>query len=253
MSFISVEYPGFEIMKSELDNYETKLILEKIIRTCYRSEPKITELSHRDMINKVLNNDHTAMLEHASITVKLFVDRAICMETIRHRLCSFAMSSTRYIDYTSGLKVVKPYHMTMDQINEAINSDSIEKNEAWLFLQSCKSSFNLYCDRIANGASKQQARGSLNHHAQAELVITTNIREWLHIFKLRSDKAAHPDFRIVSRGIQSVFHKKWPLFFRDPGFDEMPYVESNGHNSFIVKTQEDLNCNYSGNSYLVEM
>ena len=149
-------------------------------------------------------------------------------EAVRHRLCAFAQSSTRYIDYTSGLNVVKPAHISMIDIEEILDvsakdypyfiSQVSEENkqrieEAFLFLNSCRTSFLNYLARIKNGASRSQARGSLCHHTQAELVITTNLREWMHIFKLRDDKAAHQDFRLVINAVRNHFAEKYPMIF----------------------------------------
>ena len=231
MSVINVVHPAFEVMKSDLDNHENILILEKIIRTCYRSEGNISEYSHRKIIQKIIENDHTAMLEHLSITVKLYMSRGETHEAVRHRLCAFAQSSTRYIDYTSGLNVVKPAHISMLDIEEILdvsakdyphfisqvsdeNKQRIE--EAFLFLNSCRTSFLNYLARIKNGASRSQARGSLCHHTEAELVVTANIREWLHIFKLRDDKAAHQDFRLVINAVRNHFAEEYPLIFTQP-------------------------------------
>ena len=253
MSFISVEHPEFEIMKSDLDIYDNYLVLEKIIRTCYRSEGKMTELSHRAMIQKIIDNDHTAMLEHMSITVKLFVDRAICMENIRHRLASYAMSSTRYIDYVSGLKVVKPHQISMDDIDEIsslearhypdfIRSVSPENkqrvSEAFLFINSCRNAFINYCARIDNGAHRQEARGSLNNHTQAELVVTTNLREWLHIFKLRDAKAAHPDFRLIISAVRNRFAEKYPLVFSPSELSYKTHRKTEEHYTVLSKEGE---------------
>ena len=228
MSVINVVHPAFEIMKSDLDVYDNYLILERIIRTCYRSEGNISEYSHKKMIQKIMQNDHSAMIEHLCITVKFYIDRGITHEFVRHRLCSFAQSSTRYIDYTSGLYVVKPEHIQMIDIEEIsdvsmkdypyfisqVSEDNKQRiEEAFLFLNSCRTSFLNYLARIKNGATRSQARGSLCHHTQAELVVTANLREWLHIFKLRDTKEAHQDFRLVIAGLRNLFAQKYDLFF----------------------------------------
>ena len=225
---INVVHPAFEIMKDDLKDCSNMLILEKIIRTCYRSEGNISEYSYKKLIKKILENEHTAMLEHMFISVKFFIDRGITHEFVRHRLCAFAQSSTRYIDYTSGLNVVKPAHITMTEIEEIsdvsmkdypyfisqVSDENKQKiEEAFLFLNSCRTSFLNYLARIKNGANRSQARGSLCHHTEAELVVTANIREWLHIFSLRDSKAAHQDFRLVIAGFRNLLAEEYPLFF----------------------------------------
>lgn len=251
MSVINVVHPAFEIMKDDLKDYNNMLILEKIIRTCYRSEGNISEYSYKRLIKKILEDEHTAMLEHMFISVKFFIDRGITHEFVRHRMCSFAQSSTRYIDYASGLNVVKPAHITMTEIEEISDvsmkdypyfiskvSDENKQRveEAFLFLNSCRTSFLNYLARIKNGANRSQARGSLCHHTEAELVVTANIREWLHIFNLRDSKAAHQDFRLVIAGFRNHLAEAYPLFFRK---SELPNMRVKKIEKWLVVPNEE--------------
>ena len=36
-------------------------------RTCYKSEDKITDTSSKDFVQKMIDNNHTSMLEHGSV------------------------------------------------------------------------------------------------------------------------------------------------------------------------------------------
>ncbi len=64
-----------------------------------------------------------------------------------------------------------------------------------------------------------------------EIVTTANIREWRHIFKLRCDKAAHPQMRQVMLPLLVAFHERIPLLFDDlaeffgPAMRQMPGME----------------------------
>ena len=178
-------------------------------------------------------------------------------EFVRHRLCSFAQSSTRYIDYTTGLNVVKPAHIAMEDIEE-ISDVSIKDypyfisqvsdenkqriEEAFLFLNSCRTSFLNYLARIKNGANRSQARGSLCHHTQAELVVTANLREWLHIFKLRDSKEAHQDFRLPIAGLRNLFAQKYPIIFNSSQIHPILFKKtfSYGEKYLVVPEEEGL-------------
>ena len=74
--------------------------IEKVARTCYKSEGKIQEGSAAKMVASLIKSGHEAMLEHVSVTVKFVVDRGISHELVRHRLASFAQESTRYCNYS---------------------------------------------------------------------------------------------------------------------------------------------------------
>ena len=49
--------------------------IEKVGRTCYRSEDKITEDSHIRFVNMLIENRHYAMLEHATIYLTIPIER----------------------------------------------------------------------------------------------------------------------------------------------------------------------------------
>src|SRR5574344_221375 len=103
---------SYEIM-GNVDGIQMLKNIEKIARTCYKSEDKITDDSYIKMIRSLVERKHEAMLEHASVTVKLVCDRSVSHELVRHRLASFAQESTRYCDYSDDkfggeLTFIKP-------------------------------------------------------------------------------------------------------------------------------------------------
>ena len=58
---------NFEIMEQQPGMDGLFKHIEKVSRTCYKSEDKITEDSAKIMINALVKNMHTAMLEHGTI------------------------------------------------------------------------------------------------------------------------------------------------------------------------------------------
>ena len=77
-------------------------MIEKVGRTCYKSESKIDSASAKRFVENLIRNGHEAMLEHSILTVKFTVDRGISHEIVRHRLASFAQESTRYCNYSNS-------------------------------------------------------------------------------------------------------------------------------------------------------
>ena len=74
---------------------------------------------------------------------------------------------------------------------------------------------NEYMELIEVGAKPQEARSILPNSIKTELVMTMNLREWRHFFKLRCDKAAHPQTREIANMILISFHKTIPIIFDD--------------------------------------
>ena len=49
--------------------------VEKVGRTCYKSEDKTTEESHIRFVDMLIENGHLAMLEHATIYLTIPIER----------------------------------------------------------------------------------------------------------------------------------------------------------------------------------
>lgn len=74
---------------------------------------------------------------------------------------------------------------------------------------------NTYNKLIKIGATPQEARSVLPNSLKTQIVVTMNIREWRHFFKLRTDAAAHPQMREVANMLLVEFQKKIPVLFDD--------------------------------------
>ena len=205
---------------------ELKLI-EKVARTCYKSEDKITEdgESAKKIISNLINVNHEAMLEHSFLSVRFWIDRAIATEVVRHRLFSFAQESTRYVNYS---KDKYGNEINVIDINPCLANDPKMKNVdsdalgavyvEWL--KAMEDSEKHYMNMIELGASPQTARSVLPNSTKTELNVSGNYREWRHFFKLRCDKAAHPQIREVAIPLLKELQRKIPIIFDDIVVDE---------------------------------
>lgn len=202
--------PSYEIITpiSKGGVEELKLI-EKIGRICYKSEDRITEDSAKEFVHMLIARGHEAMIEHVSVSVKFIVDRGISHELVRHRIASFAQESTRYCNYSKDkfgneLTFIKPNFM----------SEGSAEYDIWLY--GCKQAEALYLDLInEEGRTSQEARSVLPNSIKTEIVVTMNLREWRHFFKLRILKSAHPQMRQVTIPLLAEMQERLPVFFDD--------------------------------------
>lgn len=65
------------------------------------------------------------------------------------------------------------------------------------------------------GCSPQEARSVLPNSLKTEVVMTANLREWRHFFRLRTAPAAHPQMREVTIPLLQNFKKLIPVVFDD--------------------------------------
>lgn len=200
--------PSYEIL-TPLNEIEIYQRIEKAARTCYKSEDKITNdgESAKKLIKNLMNRKHLAMIEHGGmISVKFICDRGVSHELVRHRIASFAQESTRYCNYSndkfgSELTFIKPLFWKEEYVEYKIWENAMSNIELW------------YMDLLKHNISPQQARSVLPNSLKTEIIVTTNLREWLTIFELRDSEAAHPQMVELMKPLHEEFKKKLPLIF----------------------------------------
>ena len=186
-------------------------LLEQVIevagRTCYKSEDKICEGSADAFVSKIRSINHESVLEHGAITVRFVVDRGVSHELVRHRIASFSQESTRYCNYAK------------DKFGEEITvvdaHPHIEGASYRTWEEACKDAERSYFALLEEGVRPQLARDVLPNSLKTEIVMTTNPREWRHVFKLRCAEAAHPQMREVMIPCRNEFAARWPALFAD--------------------------------------
>ena len=224
--------PSYEIM-TPINGVEILKFLEKVGRTCYKSEEKITEDSYIPFITKLVERKHEAMLEHFSLTIKFICDRGVSHELVRHRIASFAQESTRYCNYGSekkGLTFIQPCWFDMDLTgNYDVNWKPDECGEFWdphqLFPQAdndaeiiqwlalMAAAENAYNKLSEATWTPEEARSILPNSLKTEIVITTNLREWMHIIDLRAAPTAHPQMRELMIPLLVDLYTNIPILF----------------------------------------
>jgi thymidylate synthase (FAD) len=193
-----------------------KAIMEKIERagrTCYKSEGRIGDGTAEKFIAGIIRRGHEAVLEHASISVRIICDRGVSHEIVRHRLAAYCQESTRYCNYADGkfggeLTFIKPCYWK-------------EKTDLYDWWErAMMAAEDDYKWMLHIGATPEQARSILPNSLKTELVMTANLREWRTIFKLRTSPAAHPQMREIAGMMLEGFRKELPVLFGDIGGSE---------------------------------
>ena len=201
--------PSVEIL-TEINGNKILKQIEIAARNCYKSEDKITDdcESAKKIIKILLDNHHEAMIEFADIMVRLNCDIGVYKDLTRHRHCSFAIESTRYCNYSKGkfgneLAFIKPCNI--EELSDLWTEWACQMKETEI----------TYRKMAELGAKPDQLRMILPHSTAASVVMKANIREWRHILKLRTSKAAHPSVQQVMKMILNKFKEKIPVLFDD--------------------------------------
>ena len=199
--------PSFEIL-SPVDGQAILQHIERCGRVCYKSEDKITDTSAQTFVGSIIKRGHEAVLEHASVTVKFVVDRGVSHEIVRHRLAAYCQESTRYCNYSKDgfggqVTFIQPNFLDRG-------------TRGWeLWVLACEQAEKAYFDLLNWGCSPQEARAVLPNSLKTEGVMTANLREWRHFFKLRTAPAAHPQMREVTIPLLRRMQELIPVVFDD--------------------------------------
>jgi thymidylate synthase ThyX len=113
-----------------------------------------------------------------------------------------SQESTRYIRYSGDMEFIKPVWW---------DDWSAEEQNAWKnAMRVCEKE---YAVLLNAGSRAEQAREVLPNSLKTEIVMTANLREWMHVFNLRCSKASHPQIRALMRDCRDGFRKAIPVLF----------------------------------------
>lgn len=175
-------------------------------RVSHRSEESQTNDSWRRFIETVvLGHGDWSIVEHASVTVDMIVDRGITHEIVRHRLFSFTQESTRFVNYEKKM----PPSFIRPLLDEATQS---AKQDWDMVIESME---RTYRHLVQAGIAPQIARSVFPNALASRIIVTGNLRNWRHLFIMDSTKEAHPQMKQVIVPLLAEFKAKIPLLFDD--------------------------------------
>ena len=192
------------------------VILKRIAtagRVCYQSEPTSDDST---FVRTLIRRGHESVLEHAILSVRIICDRGVSHELVRHRIASYSQESTRYCNYSKDkfgneLTFIRPPWVDLRDPDD------------WASARWCKameSASEAYFDLLQDGWTPEQARSVLPNSLKTEIVVTMNVREWRHFFRLRCAPAAHPQMRQIANMLLNGFRETVPVIFDDIGKED---------------------------------
>ncbi len=212
-------------------------LLEHAGRVCYRSE------SRGDpgrFLRARIREGHESLIEHASATFEISgISRAASHQLVRHRLASYSQESQRYVSMSDPEWVLPP----------AI-AENPEARALWEgFASEVKATYRALREL---GVRKEDARFALPNGTATRIVVTMNLRELLHVFRLRISPAAQWEIRdicvrmleLVCPVAPNVFgdlreelRARYPSFFESSVLAEMAILENRKALGSLLKNE----------------
>lgn len=197
--------PSFEVInpKNREAGIDALRFIERMARISHRSEDLQTADSWDRFIRAVvIAHGDWSVVEHSHATVIFRVDRGFMAEITRHRLASYTIESTRFVNYSKR---------EMEFIEPAWKSDF--DPSAWK--DHIKTVETLYLDMLEKGTSPQIARSILPNSLATTISLTSNLRNWRHMFMMRVSKEAHPDMKRIMIPLLEEFKRRIPILYDD--------------------------------------
>lgn len=132
---------------------------------------------------------------HIYFSFIISTDRGVMAELTRHRLNAFSVSSTRYLNFEKkykGIPFVRP-----------VDRDFTE--EEMTLLTAIE---DAYVNSLEHGLVPQRARAILPNCLWTEIFTTANLKQWGHVYELRSSSRAHPQIRDIAERMKIALEKE---------------------------------------------
>ena len=202
-------------MKVRLINYtkDPEKIVAQSARLCYSAlsvdnlEEELTNESIIRLIKKIMKLGHYSVLEHATFTFAIEgISRVTSHQLVRHRLASFSQQSQRYVKINKeGFPYIVPKSIAND------------KELAKIFIDAIKELDGIYQSLLDHNIEAEDARYILPQAVTTKMIISTNARELLLIFKLRCCNRAQWEIREVAMNMLREVKKIAPTIFENAG------------------------------------
>lgn len=168
------------------------------------SENGATPTEKETLIRSCIKSGHESVLEHIQFTFRIKCSRACSHQIVRHRIASYSQQSQRYCKF-DDLKVITP--------------ESIAKRKFihWVFKQVIRLIEVAYLFFTKHGIPPEDARALLPNCAVTEIVMTMNIRQLLHFYRLRTCNRAQYEIRTIAKAMLSECKKVIPAVFESAG------------------------------------
>lgn len=188
---MNYEHQKVVLFPTELESEHKETLLREAAKCVYASRAcvgkKLEAIGTIEDIYRYLHTrieqGHWSVMEHGNMQVEFVTSISIARELARHRLCAISQESTRYVRYLD-------------------TNDMLTQND-----RECLDEYNVL---LSKGVAPEDARDVLPLGWPTRIIITANLREWSHIYRVRSSKGAHHEMRELMRLLYNAVYEAEP-------------------------------------------
>ncbi len=170
------------------------------------------------LVKYLVDHKHWSPLEHTSFTFKIRTSRAIGRELLRHRSFVFQELSQRYepVMEFEPIELRAQADKNRQSSNEA--TDPIisfgkggEEMPASVILElELNRILYIYEQMLAAGVARECARMILPECTATTILMTGNLRSWIHFLAIRDEGAAQKEMQAVAKDIKALLLSEVP-------------------------------------------
>lgn len=179
-------------------------------RLCYSKttlddlQERIASRDQAEFIRNLKGMGHDSVLEHASFTFGIEgVSRVLLAQITRHRLASFSVQSQRYCG--------------VDPMDVVIPQSIVDKRFAGSAKALLRHANDVYQAMVQEGVPEEDARYFTFQAGKTRFLVTMNVRELRHFFRLRTCNRAQWEIRQLADEMLRICKETAPLLFDDAG------------------------------------
>ena len=167
----------------------------------------------------LIKHAHWSPFEHTYFTFKIYTNRAIGREILRHRSMTFQELSQRYekileFDKVEIRKQSEDNRQSSTEVfNPIIFDNHITASEAIDDVFS--HIYKTYDALLSKGVARECARMILPEAAKTTMLVTGNVRSWIHFLALRDDERAQKDIQLIAKEVKDILIKEIPSIFKN--------------------------------------
>lgn len=168
------------------DEQEMLELVGQIAGECYNSNMTPDKCVQRAL--NCIHRGHHSPWEHVTLTLNCTVDRGVSHALVRHRHCAFQQSSTIYQKFDE-LTFIEDNQLPQ-KLGQAIEQ--------------------AYKEKISINIKPSEARDMLPNCLATNLIITTNIRQWVYMIQRRCGPGDSGNMHKWADLVRKFFEQKYP-------------------------------------------
>lgn len=174
-------------------------------RTCYSEQyPNViwqetpSEDKMLSLVKKVIASGHHSTLEHCTFIFSVSgISRACSHQLVRHRHMSFSQKSQRYVTEKGQFEYITPPSINKSSLADKYHNLMVEIQ-------------TLYTEMIHDGIKAEDARFILPNAASTSMLLSLNLREFIHLANIRLCTNAQLEIRMLVKKMVSEAVDKNP-------------------------------------------